>query len=323
MAGELFDRILRAIAEGKRFEEVFTPEVVDALAELGEAEYDAFELQLEAHLILNGIDLDGVKNLGKLVRAARARLDERRSSLPPAALGEQCPDAPHAGAPLFVPPGWRLSSDGVYRTDAGGAPRLRVCTSPVYVAEKLADPDRRRTFLSVMLKAAGEWRDTAVPASSPAGKVARAVADAGALVLDEKAFSRYWADFLRANWDTLPAAEEGYSLYEELLAFAADNMDRLSGGPGSWGKLVEGRDGAYLALKPEAARRFARNAGVDFEHLLAALRGKGVLLADGGSRYKTVWFSGRARRMVAVAWDRAPARAEEGDGARPGRRGPS
>lgn len=83
--------------------------------------------------------------------------------------------------------------------------------------------------------------------------------------------------------------------------YIADNIDKISD-LGPWGKIVDGKEGSYLALKPEVVRKFAKSAGVDYEHLLLSLREKGFLLSDGGSRLKTVWFNGRARRMVAVAW---------------------
>lgn len=298
---ELFDDVFRSVAQGKEFAEIFTPEIIDSLAELSDSEYDVFRVQLDAHLILNQVEIKDIKNLDKLVRAARARLEEKRSRLPLALLKEQMPDAPHANNTLFVPPGWMLAPDGVYCTDAQGVPKLRACTSPVYVAEKRLDPDRRRTHLVLAAKA-GEWRTTVVPASSPGKKAASVAADMGVLVLDTKAFSQYWDDFLRANWDALPTAESDCALYDELVAYAADNIDKVSDGP--WGKIVDGKEGSYLALKPEVARKFAKTAGVDYDHLLTYLREKGFLFSDGGSRLKTVWFNGRARRMVAVLWSR-------------------
>jgi hypothetical protein len=297
---ELFDDVFRSVAQGKEFAEVFTPEIIDSLAELNDSEYDVFRVQLDAHLILNQIEMEDIKNLDKLVRAARARLEEKRSKLPLVPLREQLPDAPDSA--LFVPPGWLLTHDGVYQTDAQGVPKLRVCTSPIYVAEKRVDPDRRRTHFLLSVKV-GEWRTTAVPASFSGKKAAFAITDMGVLVLDAKAFSRYWDDFLRVNWDTLPVTESDCALYDELVSYVADSLGKISDA-GPWGKLVDGKEGSYLALKPEVVRRFARTAGVDYEHLLLSLREKGLLLSDGGSRLKTVWFGGRARRMVAVAWDR-------------------
>jgi hypothetical protein len=297
---DFFDEIVKSVAQGKEFAEVFTLEVVDKLAELDEKDYDVFKVQLDAHLILNQIEMEGVKNLDKLVRAARARLEEKRSKLPPVPLKDQLPDAPDGA--LLVPPGWLLAPDGVYRTDAEGVPKIRICTSPVYVAGKRPDPDRRKAYLLLAVKA-GEWRTTAVPASSFGRKAASVAADMGVLVLDAKVFSRYWDDFLRANWDALPVAESDCALYDELVSYVADNIDKISD-LGPWGKIVDGKGGSYLALRPEIARRFAKIAGVDYEHLLLFLREKDLLLSDGGSRLKTVWFNGRARRMVAVVWDK-------------------
>jgi hypothetical protein len=297
---DLFDEVLKSVAQGKEFAETFTPEVIDKLAELGEKEYDVFKVQFDAHLLLNQIKIEGLKNLDKLVRAARARLEEKRSKLPLVPLKEQLPDAP--GNALFIPPGWLLSPDGVYRTDAEGVPKLRVCTAPVFVFQKRLDPDRRKAHLILTAKI-GEWRATASPASFSGKKVLSVIADMGALVLDEKAFLRYWSDFLKTNWDALPVAEADCALYDELMAFVADNIDKISE-TGPWGKLVDGKESPYLALKPEIVRKFARTAGVDYERLLLSLREKGLLVSDADSRLKTVWFNGRARRMVAVVWDK-------------------
>lgn len=294
---EFFDQILKSVAQGKEFAEVFTPEVLDRLAELGEKDYDVFRVQLDAHLILNQIEMEGIKNLDKLVRAARARLEEKRSKLPPVPLKDQLPDAPDNA--LFVPPGWLLAPDGVYQTDAEGVPKFRVCTAPVFASQKRLDLDRGKAHLVLSVKV-GEWRATAVPSSSRK-KALSAVADMGALVLDEKAFLRYWDDFLKTNWDALPVAEADCALYDELMAFVADNMDKISEA-GPWGKLVDGKESPYLALKPEVVRKFARSAGVDYEHLLLSLKKNGLLLSDADSRLKTIWFGGRARRMVAVVW---------------------
>ncbi|RPF49592.1 hypothetical protein EDD75_0410 [Thermodesulfitimonas autotrophica] len=296
---DFFNDIFKFVAQGKEFAEVFTPEVVDKLAELDEKDYDLFKVQLDAHLILNQIEMEEIKNLDKLVRAARARLEEKRSKLPLAPVREQLPDAPDEL--VFVPPGWLLAPDGVYQTDAEGAPKRRVCTSPFYVSRKRLDPDRRKTYITLTLKVK-EWRTTMVPASSPVRKVVAAVAEMGALVLDDKAFSRYWGDLLKTNWDALPVVEADCALYDELMAFVADNMDKISEA-GPWGKLVDGKD-SYLALKPEIVKKFAGSAGVDYEHLLLSLKKNGLLLSDADSRLKTVWFGGRARRMVAVMWDR-------------------
>lgn len=297
---DFFDEVVKSILQSKEFAEIFTPEIINSLAGLDDSEYDVFKVQLDAHLILNQVEIKDIKNLDKLVRAARARLEEKRSKLPLVPLREQLPDAPHSA--LFAPPGWLLAPDGVYYADAQGVPKLRACTSPVYVAGKRLDPDKRKAYLLLAAKT-GEWRTTAVPASSPGKKAASVVADMGVLVLDAKAFSRYWDDFLRVNWDTLPVTESDCALYDELVSYVADNFGKISDA-GPWGKLVDGKEGSYLALKPEVVRRFARTAGVDYEHLLLSLREKGLLLSDGGSRLKTVWFGGRARRMVAVAWDR-------------------
>lgn len=297
---ELFNEVFRSIAQGKEFAEIFTPEIIDSLAGLDDSEYDVFKVQIDAHLILNQVEVKDIKNLDKLVRAARARLEEKRAKLPPVPLKDQLPDAPDSA--LLVPPGWLLAPDGVYRTDAEGVPKIRICTSPVYVAGKRPDPDRRKAYLLLAAKA-GEWRTTAVPASSFERRAASVTADMGVLVLDAKAFSRYWDDFLRTNWDALPVAESDCALYDELVSYVADNIDKISEA-GPWGKIVDGKGGSYLALKPEIARRFAKIAGVDYEHLLLSLREKGFLLSDGGSRLKTVWFNGRTRRMVAVVWDR-------------------
>lgn len=307
---DFFDDIFKSVAQGKEFAEVFTPEIVDKLAELDEKGYDVFRVQLDAHLILNQAEMEGVKNLDKLVRAARARLEEKRSKLPPAPLKDQLPDAPENA--LFVPPGWLLAPDGVYRTDAEGVPKLRVCTAPVFASQKRLDPDRGKAHLVLSVKV-GEWRATAVPSFSRK-KALSAVADMGALVLDEKAFLRYWDDFLKTNWDALPVVEADCALYDELMAFVADNIDKVSD-LGPWGKLVDGKEASYLALKPEVVRMFAKTAGVGYEHLLLSLREKDLLLSDGGSRLKTVWFNGRARRMVAVAWDKQAAERRSACGA--------
>lgn len=303
---DIFDEVAKAIAQDKSFAEVFTPEIIDRLAELNDAQYDVFKVQLEAHLILSGTEMDGLKNLDKLVRAARARLDEKRSRLPRIPLKEQLPDAPHTDK-LFVPSGWVLAADGIYLADAEGVPDCRVCTSPVYIAGKEIDPDRRKTRLILAVKT-GEWRTTVVPATFLGKKVASVVTDMGALVLDAKAFSMYWDDFLQTNFETLPVKDADCGLYEELITFVNDNLHQIT--DNKWGKIVNGKDGDYLALKPEVARRFAKAAGVDFDHLLASLRENDLLLSDGNSRLKTVWFNGRARRMVAVVWS------EHADGSR-------
>jgi hypothetical protein len=312
---ELFDELARRMVQNREFSGIFTPEVIDRLAELGEREYDSLKLQLEAHLILNQIEIDGLKNLDKLVRAAHARLEEKRSRLPLIPLKEQLPDAPHADN-LRVPPGWLLATDGVYRTDAEGAPRIRASTSPAYPAAKRLDPDRRRARLLVAVHA-GEWRTTSIPASLPGKKAASAATDMGALVPDANLFAAYWEAFLKTNWDRMPSLGDDYALYEELVAFILDNADRISE-TGPWGKLVDGQGGTYLALKPDVVRKFARNAGVDCEHLLTSLREKGFLLTDGNSRLKTVWFNGRARRMVAVVWEKERQCAQRSWPAHPG-----
>ena len=297
---EFFDEVVRSISQDKEFAEVFMPEVVDRLADLSDSEYDLFRVQLDAHLILNQIEMEGLGNLDKLVRAARARLEEKRAKLPLVPLKDQLPDAPDNT--LSVPPGWLLAPDGVYWTDAEGAPKLRVCTAPVFVFQKRLDPDRGKAHLVLALKT-GEWRTVTVPASSSRKKAASVVADMGVLVLDERAFLQYWNDFLKTNWDALPVVEADYALYDELVTFVTDNIDKVSD-LGPWGKIVDGREGSYLALKPGVVKKLARMAGVDYEHLLTSLREKGFLLTDGDSRLKTVWFGGRARRMVAVVWDR-------------------
>lgn len=293
---DFFDDIFKSVAQGKEFNKVFTPEVIDSLAELDEKDYDVFRVQLDAHLILNQVEMEGVKNLDKLVRAARARLEEKRSKLPPVPLKKQLPDAPDTA--LSAPPGWLLASDGVYRTDAEGVPKLRVCTAPVFVFQKRLDPDRGKAHLLLTFKV-GEWRTTAVPASSSGKKAASVIADMGVLILDERAFLWYWSDFLKTNWDALPVVKADCALHDELMAFIAENMDKISE-TGPWGKVVDGKEGSYLALKPDVVKKFARAAGVDYEHLLLLLREKGLLLSDSDSRLKTVWFNGRARRMVAV-----------------------
>lgn len=295
---DIVDKIIERMSASKEFSEVFTPEIIEELAELDEKKYESVKLQAEAHCIMNGIELRNIRNLDKLVMATRAIQEERSASRPLVPLGEWLVDVPHPN--LFTPGGWTLLPEGVYRTDARDNPRFQVCTVPVYAGEKYIDPDRGKTSLVVFVKT-DKWRKTVVPASMHGEKVASVLTDLGALVLCPKGFAEYWKSFLRTNWGFLPATKADYALYDEIVAFATDNLDKIAEKE-IWGRIVRGKKSVYLALKPEIVRKFTRSAGVSADHLLEILKEKKLLLTDGGSRFKTVWFNGRARRMVAIVW---------------------
>jgi hypothetical protein len=283
------------------FADIFTPDIVNRLAALTEREYESFKVQLEAYLIMNGLSVPGMteKKLDRLVQAAAERIDAERSKLPAVLLLEQCPGAP-GGEGLYVPPGWHLSPDGLYRTDEAGVPSVRVCRSPLYVSAKVVDLERKKVFLQVTAYACGRWHSTVVPASLKGKLAAAAVRNMGVLVEHDGMLVEYITDFLRLNWDNIPVVENEPDVYTEFMTFVEENVEEFRDS-GKWGRFGKDREGrGYVAVIPEIAGKFAKRCGTTLEHFLLVLQENGKLLADSRSRYRTTWFDGRTRRMVVV-----------------------
>ncbi|AEG14338.1 hypothetical protein Desku_0731 [Desulfofundulus kuznetsovii DSM 6115] len=305
MVEELLGEVIRKVKDspGAEFADIFTPDVVSRLAALTEREYESFKVQLEAHLIMSGLSVPGMteKKLDRLVQAAAERIDAERSKLPAVLLLEQCPGAP-GGEGLYVPPGWYLSPDGVFRTDEAGVPSVRVCRSPLYVSAKVVDLERKKVFLQVTAHACGRWHSAAVPASLKGKLTAAAVKNMGVLVEHDGMLTEYIAEFLRTNWDGIRVVEAGLDLYAEFAAFVEDNIEKFRGnGGGKWGRFGKEENGRhYVAVVPEVAEKFARRQGTTLEYLLLALEESGKLLAGSRSRLRPTWFNGRTRRMVVV-----------------------
>lgn len=298
---ELLDLVIGRLRESEEpeFADVFTPEIIDRLAALHEAEYEKFKVHLQAYLIINNIKVKNVteRKLDLVVRAAADRAEQARREMPPAFLSEACPDAPDVHLPLSVPAGWWMDGEGLGRLNKDGKRLPAVCGSPVYVSLKVIDRERVKTVLKLVVKANGSWRHVFVGASAGKRAMVSAVKNAGALVLSDGALADYLDSFLKNNWDVIPAEEKQETLFEEFKNFVCGSLEDLE--RAKKGKVIAARNGqVYVAIAPEVLRRFARSAGADAEQALLAWQKSGYLVADSeGNATKTVSLNGRKRRM--------------------------
>lgn len=290
---ELVERIVALVRElGGEADwlQVFTPDVVDALARLLPAEYESFKTRFEGSLLLDGLKLKGMseRKLDRLVDAARARLEEEALVVP---LGECCPGAPGAEG-LMVPRGWEVSADGVRLV--GGS---RVASGAVYADGRYQDAERGRSYIRLVAFADGEWRHALVPADASDSRLVAVVRNLGVLVECSRSLAGYLRSFLSLNWGHLPvvaAPVEGEVLFEAWRDFVEANASRFLGGAGGWGAVR----GEELLVLPDVLRRFLRARGASFHSVLSAWRREGYLVAAEDGLLAPRWLMGRTRRVA-------------------------
>lgn len=282
--------------------EVFDNEILTRLADL-EEEFEKFKMLLEAHLIVNGKKIKNLNKLDTLVAAKKEEMERSRREMPPVLLAEACPDAPDAGLPLYVPSGWWMDASGLGKLKEADLKLPAVCNAPLYPSLRLADYERAKTMIRYTAKVNKKWRFFYLEAGAGKTATVRAVKNAGVLVFDEKALLEYLDKSLICNWCAMPL-EEKSSLFEEFKSYFVENARGFSEGKsGSWWKTGTAKDGTrYIAVTPEAFRKFARKAGAHPEQTLKAWQEEGILLSDSyGNFTKVLPLNGIRRRMIVFA----------------------
>lgn len=286
-AEELAAEVLRRVrelagagGEDPAVGEVFSEEVLEALAGLGEDRYEKFKLVLEAEMLLAGLKVAGLteRGLDRLVEVRRLKAEEERPPEPPVPLVAGCPDAPD-GAGLLAPGGWDVRPESL---SCGGE---LVCAGAVYVAGRLVDPERARTHLRLVAFADGEWRSALVPASASLKSLVRTVRELGVLVYDEDVLAGYLKGFLSLNWARMSVARVGVdedSLFTAFQDFVAAHWQEFAAE--RWGRVIRSAEGDLLAVKGEVLERFCRSRGASFRQVLSAWRAQGWLATGGLTR---------------------------------------
>lgn len=300
------DELLQLVIEKLReleeptLTQVFDGSLVERLAELPEPDYERFKLQLNAYLIVNGRKIKDLQKLDTLVTAAVERIEQARLELPPTLLSDACPDAPDAGLPLFIPPGWWLHNSGVGKLKENSVRIAAFCDSPVYACSKIIDHERAKTLVKYVAKVNDRWRYIFVEAGAGKKALVKAFKNAGVLVLVENDFVDYLNSFICRNWNAMPT-EEKSSLFEEFKTYVSDNIKRFTGkGSKTLGKMGITKDGTrYIAITPEAFRKFAKSAGAHPEQTLRTWQEEGILLPDSEGNYtKVLSLNSVSRRMI-------------------------
>lgn len=299
---EIYERIIEKLRETDEASlvDIFDGDLLTRLAELDEPEYEKLVMLLQAYLIINGKEIKNINKLDTLVAARREEIERARREMPPALLSESCPDAPDSGLPLCVPSGWWMDDNGVGKLKEDSTKLLPVCNVPIYPSAKHIDHERARTLIRYAAKIDGKWRYFYVEAGACKNALVKAVKNAGILVINKESLLDYLDESINCNWRNLPA-EEKSSLFEEFKSYFVENTPRLSKTKsGSWWKVGALKDGTgYIAVTPEAFRRFAKRAGVQPEHVLKTWQDEGILLSDGCGNYtKVLSLNGVRRRMV-------------------------
>jgi hypothetical protein len=223
--------------------------------------------------------------------------------MPPVKLAEACPDAPDAELPLYVPSGWWMDGSGLGKLKEADFRLPAVCNAPLYPSLRLTDYERAKTMIRYTAKINGSWRFFYLEAGAGKASTVKAVKNAGVLVYNEKALLEYMETALICNWGAIPL-EEKSSLFEEFKSYFVENARGFSEGKaGSWWKAGTTNDGArYIAVTPEAFRKFAKKTGANPEQVLKAWLEEGVLFADSyGNFTRVLPLNGVRRRMIVFA----------------------
>ncbi|MCL6558154.1 MAG: hypothetical protein K6U74_04995 [Firmicutes bacterium] len=276
--------------------DIFDTDVLTRLADLEEYDYEKFKTLLEVHLIMSGRKIKNLNKLDVLVNAKREEIERARREMPPTLLSETCPDAPDAEI-LYVPPGWWLNDIGVGRVDGTGMRLPAVCNAPIYPSARVADYERARTLIRYVIKVDGKWRHLYIDAGSNKTATVRAVKSAGILVSSVESLADYLNESLVCNWHVMPVEEKG-SLFEEFVGYFVEKSKKTS-----WWKAGSLKDGTkYIAVTPEAFRKFCKTAGTYPEQTLKMWQEEGILLSDSYGNYtKVLSLNGVKRRMIVFA----------------------